>query len=766
MDTGNKRFNKTLSMSALKQYTTTIYTAIIIAGALLCINANATSSPPLKIGDSFYSFFWTQSAGNTNDSGYYGLLSITAQQQTSSAISYSAKFNLDRCSWWQTLVAKTYSDIAIVFSNSKPDSVLLCSGRFAAVPWLQSITGQTDTSSYLLRFYFPVLPINQIYKRYDYFCIRYNDSINIQFQANSDSIFSGSFASSQPGKPTILYAKNAITVITTSKNNLRIKNLQVKGEYEKLVSSYFKFDLSKLKKSVAYYGIDILDTLVPEQNIQVKSVTLSGAPNIFADSTYRLSWSFVAANKVDRCSLYVALDSGVTWTPVGMTSGSDSSFMWTAPHKASQHCFIKVRATGKDGQKAEGISAKFAITINGPDDTVIPPENNYLLQASILDSATVRLAWSPQGTRDPRVSQITILFDTLHFPSSKKDSLAKTVGLYGISKIADTIKNLQQSRTYYFSLFVADTANNWSLATPNSMARVRLSSTKGQSVVIGIDTQHVLNDSLLIWSTIPLITPYYDTLDPWDGPPDKHGFVQTGPGFAFRQGRLPANTTIGLKITYRSISLPLKPFYQRLYRYNIFTGKWRINEAPFTIDTINHSFSTTCKDLSLPFMVMIDTLAPVSLERLNYKKAFSANERIVDTVFENDNVENVTFRLLAAPGKSSYSDISLYVTSGQNPGDYITSIPPYIADQNTGLRSILVIDDGRNADTTNLSRPIWREGTNCDDTIAKGIQWTPLFVTAQPENPVLSAALSSSTDPSTPLAYNKEMAAAAGKQRR
>jgi hypothetical protein len=685
------------------------------------------------------------------------LTNIGDPKQGATTSTSAAKFKILNCSWWLSLVANIFSSINLLFENTKPDSIGLCSSRFATTSWLHSINGSTDSNGYVIRFYFPVLPIGQPYGRYDYFSIKLNDTMDIQFQSDADSVLTGSFISKRGvGKPTKLYAKNAISIQTTSANPMRIRSIQINGAYEKLVSSYLGFDLSKLKTGAAFYGLDFVDTVITEQLIQVNNVALSGTPALMADSTYRLTWSLVGASAVDRCSLSVSLDSGLTWTPAGKTLKADSSISWIAPHRESQHCFITVAAIGKNGLKYPGRSPQFSIKLPAPVNNQTPPVNNYMLRGAILSPSAVRLAWSSSTINDTAVTSIGIRFDSQHYPTSMKDSLSVSGGVFGLADTCDTIKSLQQNQEYFFSLFVANRAGVWSASTQNSIIRIRTSALPGQFVSLGIDTQRVFNDSLMLWSQPKLLMAFTDTLDNWNGPSLKAGFIQTGPGFSFRQGNIPPNTSVGIEAAYRTIPAPYKAADQRVYEYNIYTGNWRIDENPIVIDTVGHTVQTIINDARLPFMVMIDTMPPQIGQHLNSQSIFSVNQKIVDTFFVRDNIENVSLNLLAGPGNQNTGDLSLYVTPGQQPSSFLVTVPPNVADQCSGLRAFLVVSDGRNGDTINLSRTILREGTNCDDTLAKAMQWMPLLVTAQPENGRLSAVLSNSPGNTAPLAYDKK----------
>ena len=133
-----------------------IKTALAVIALCLYGKSTAANTPLLNTGDSFYSFFWTQAEGDTNKYGYYGILKIAGQNQSTGTTNYDASFRLDRCSWWQRMVVNVNTDISIAVSNAKPDSVDLCAAKFDSVPWLSAVSGGTDTADYNIRFLFPI----------------------------------------------------------------------------------------------------------------------------------------------------------------------------------------------------------------------------------------------------------------------------------------------------------------------------------------------------------------------------------------------------------------------------------------------------------------------------------------------------------------------------------------------------------------------------------------------------------------------------------
>ncbi|MBD3419293.1 MAG: hypothetical protein GF398_04160 [Chitinivibrionales bacterium] len=801
----------------------------------------------------FNTFFWTRAGGSTTGMGYFGITSISDSSTQGGNLTYSALMELHNCAWWQQLFGNTSTNISIVLSTTKPDSIQMCDSRFENVAWLSQITNNATTTPYRVRFYFPILPAGQLYSRYDYFTILHNDTTYLNFYSVSDSVMIGSFVDSRSTgrRGTVFYAKNAVVLTTTDNNPLRIKNIRINGSAEPFMSAFLHFSLANLKSNADYYGIDISDTSINIDPIGISNISIDGAPSLIADTTYRIEWSLTNASEVAQCSLYVSFDAGTKWIAAGRTSDSATSFNWTAPRIDSSFCRIKVKALGASGQRSEAESSQFSITIPGvfvlsatplsnnsialewdpahlahllpsslavayrqgspaatwssavdnvtydlqsSADTITglasgfryyfslfvadsrgnyslapgyaidsaftgdktPPQNAWLLTVAPLDQTTIQLTWSPGGQIDD-VDSIAILYNNFHYPLSIADASSQHVDTYVPARREDTLAGLQSGETYFFALFAADSAGNWSDAPTNAQALVRPGASTGEAfTLLGSDTVSALSADVRLSSQPPLASPYQDTLDAWNGPQTKVGFIDIGPGFAFRNGNLSAPVKLSVSITYGTIPPAYLPTDLRVYRYNIHTGKWRIARDAPLINTTAGSLTISTSDISLPFKIMIDTTSPVVTAQLSGAAYFTTAERIVDTFEVTDNVENPQVRLLAGPGDRGYSDVSVYSAPGISAGTWTTSIPPYVADQCSGLRGLVIISDGRNADTVNVSRSIRRSNANCDDTLAPAQSWTPLFVTAQPDNPHLAAALSGNATTTDPFDYNRK----------
>jgi hypothetical protein len=104
-----------------------------------------------------------------------------------------------------------------------------------------------------------MLPQTVKYGKYDYFTVSVNDTLALQFYGAGDSTMVGTFVHKKPtvhGAINIL-ARNAFIVELTNANPFRIKSIRCNGTHIKLLNSYLKFNLTRLKNNVAWYGIDI-----------------------------------------------------------------------------------------------------------------------------------------------------------------------------------------------------------------------------------------------------------------------------------------------------------------------------------------------------------------------------------------------------------------------------------------------------------------------------------------------------------------------------
>ncbi|MBN1578698.1 MAG: hypothetical protein JW913_19195 [Chitinispirillaceae bacterium] len=819
----------------------------------LCIVCNVVALQNLPAGSTIKAFFWTQEKDGGVKNGCYGNVKMDSLSSGESNERYFSTFWLPTYQWWHTMFPKTYLTTIMSISGRQPTAVSRASGHFSAIPWFEGFE-RTDSSGNSMRFPFPLLPQASVYGRYDYFTVDVDDTLDLEFYGAGDSIMVGTFIHKKPnalGSVNII-ARNAIIVELTKVNPLRIKSVRCNGFFEPLISHYLQYDLTKLKKNVAWYGVDLIDTSSKAPVIRVGAITIEGTSPYVAGSTHKISWPPGDVSEVDSFLIYISFDSAKTWSVTGKIL-KDSSFIWTVPNHESDNAFIKITAFGHNGERISSQSNRFSIiipagfrldvqsyatssiiaswnpsaittpgkravciaycngsvvnkvtaggidtimydlqtsrdTITGLDrsgmwyftafildstgafilagpnaidsalaEDLTAPINSFILAGIAVDSTRIRLSWRVNGAVDTDIDTVGIWMNEYRYPTAAHDTGSRTAAIVTAADSVDTIVKLKPAKTYYFALFVADSSGNWSGSTAQSMVQVRTPVGPGSIdsanaiQILGSDTQSVFSDTIKLWSN-DLKSAYVDTIDAWTAPAAA-GCINVGPSFTFRYGMLPAGSTVSIKVKTGDVPAGYALTDLRVYRYNIYTGNWRIEEGAITFDTLAGTVTFTSKEARLPVILMIDTVQPdINVTRKD-TAAYSANQPITDTFTVVDNIENVTIKLLASPGNLGYSDISLYAVAGSRQNEYITTIPAFVADPCSGVRGLFTVSDGRNRDTINLSRKIIRTGMNCDDAVAGEMAWTPLFVTAEPEKKLLSSIL---TSIGNPWVYNTE----------
>lgn len=210
---------------------------------------NITFPQTVNITRGIKIFTWTQTEIDTNRYGYYSNLSLKPKTENDSLLQYSAELNILRCPWWADP-----TNVYISIYKNKPTIIKRCSKRFDSIPWLKNITGSFHDTLYTFRFNFPMLPDGVKYVPYDYFSIKYNDTMSMEFCFINDSVAIGSMIS-DTGR-TKIYARDALGILTTN-SLFRVKAFQIKGEFKTLMSSFLSINLNTFKTDAKYYGIEI-----------------------------------------------------------------------------------------------------------------------------------------------------------------------------------------------------------------------------------------------------------------------------------------------------------------------------------------------------------------------------------------------------------------------------------------------------------------------------------------------------------------------------
>lgn len=379
-----------------------------------------------------------------------------------------------------------------------------------------------------------------------------------------------------------------------------------------------------------------------------------------------------------------------------------------------------------------------------------PPQNNFVLDTFFVDSSSIGLLWYVNGLPDDDADTVGIWFNEFNCPQPDNRSSSMFFkgwgdNTSGLDTIRDTVKLLSPGQRYYFSLFTADRAGNWSENPDLPCREVRtLSSTttdNGKAIKIGDGINDTLPGGSMILLDKISSNQYIDTVDLVKMPPVE-GFAAFPPAFAFRYGRLPygGKVTISLNRDISGTTFSINDL--RIYRFNYNTATWRLDTSQIEINNGTNTITFTADELRYLFAVMIDTVAPEITGIRRDSAAYTVTTPIVDRFTVIDNIENPQISLLAGSGSLGYSDITrLFLAKESGTDAYTSTIPAYVADQCSGLRGLIVVNDGTGSDTANISRRIIRSSANCDDCKVPAMEWTPVLVTALPEDTLLSSVL-------------------------
>ena len=206
-------------------------------------------------------------------------------------------------------------------------------------------------------------------------------------------------------------------------------------------------------------------------------------------------------------------------------------------------------------------------------------------------------------------------------------------------------------------------------------------------------------------------------------------------GFAFTP---PATSSPKFTVALRATALPEGVSWEHLGLYRDSSGIINVVQGFERAGSVVQALVSS-DELELPFLIFADTVCP----RVTFDSDTSETILSGGTVHEeftvSDNVGNVKWQYACGPGDGGYTDggksglISGYSGIGRNTAgvreNYVSS----------GMRAIIVVDDGVHVDTVNVSRQA--ETSSTDKLAIPADEWTPLRPTGALSNPLPGPAL-------------------------
>lgn len=242
------------------------------------------------------------------------------------------------------------------------------------------------------------------------------------------------------------------------------------------------------------------------------------------------------------------------------------------------------------------------------------------------------------------------------------------------------------------------------------------------------DTVQVFNGSALLWKdagydkSITIDTLEIINFDPATTPP---GMVITGQPFFFK------------------IAAPALPFYIGIKVGNLPDGKTLADVRIYNMDEqglmhvdyatqIDHSAAIAyikTSTLRRSFIAAVDTARPIITVYSDTTSFVTSSSCITDSIGINDNITNAGWSYYFGKGDETPLLRANGIMVG-SPYSFSVTIPDTLQaiSSESGLRALLVITDGANKDTVDLSRSVLRYESDNITTIDN--TWTPISPTA------------------------------------
>ncbi len=409
-------------------------------------------------------------------------------------------------------------------------------------------------------------------------------------------------------------------------------------------------------------------------------------------------------------------------------SAKNNSYSFTGLN-ANTTYFFGAGLMTKDGIKV-GVSkdSRVSVTTPPPQSDTLP--NKIILKKLEFDTSlnVFNVSWClDMVNRDSILIGITYSTDGIHDVNTIQ--IVDATEPCGITTVK--IPSVLFDTRYQVAMWLSKSESGvWSKPVSSSMADTTTPSFARQTVTIfeeGKKTITAANGTIKLWTDVT-IPPVVDTIKTHVINTSYSGFQVANKGFYFakKENTLPFN--IGL--TY---PVNIKPSQIRMYR--------EINGIPHVVfeskaDTLNRTIYTLTNDLRYPFMLLIDTIKPVTTIKENDTIAI-LRQNIADTFSIKDNSGNVKWicRYSRGDGSNAAADSGYFGIS--DPKKVINITNSNIINEENGVRIHFIVDDGVYKDTINCSRRAFRASSDVKTTIPN--QWFPLFVTAnlshnQPES--------------------------------
>ncbi|MBN1757257.1 MAG: hypothetical protein JW863_03010 [Chitinispirillaceae bacterium] len=367
-----------------------------------------------------------------------------------------------------------------------------------------------------------------------------------------------------------------------------------------------------------------------------------------------------------------------------------------------------------------------------------PPPQGITVDTVFFDSlaAALRIHWCIDSAYEDQNLQVGITYSLKQFPT-----LVENAVMYNVfSECTDTIIHfsapLRFDTIYYVALWLRRDDGSWIAPTGASRATARTGSPFRQLISFfdpdrEHDTVEAFNGGVLLWKDAAYTdkTVLSDMLEVIGGDDLPNDCITVGIPFRFINGGPVLQMYVGIRID----SLPDPYPLSRVRMYAVGEDDRYLVDHATGIDSARSLVFVKVTDLNRTFVAMIDTTPPSIEVFSDTSEAIPSDRDVTDTLTISDNIANLRWRYLFGRGDEIPSVREEGELDGPNGSLHLTvSDTMHVISSESGLRALLVVNDGTHSDTVNLSRRVFRSESDRQTTDAE--QWTPVFATAELEH--------------------------------
>jgi autotransporter-associated beta strand protein len=296
--------------------------------------------------------------------------------------------------------------------------------------------------------------------------------------------------------------------------------------------------------------------------------------------------------------------------------------------------------------------------------------------------------------------------------------------------ITTTVKLSESIRfdtTYHIALFARDGgAGPWTATTDST---VKVGPPSRQPITFlgtssSVDTLKIFNDKVILREDPDYNTfAFTDTLAVHDITAPE-GFTVVGIPIAFIHAGRALPFYVGIRITDLPTGVSINDV--RIYRDD--NGTISVEYESY-VDSAAEIVYLRTSDLKLPFVAMVDSKQPAVTFHSEPDSIANAEENVVDSLHITDNITNISWTYLYGRGDEVPVARDSGILSGTDVVKrFVIASSSHAISSEFGLRALMVVCDGVNCDTLNLSRSVARK--NSDVFTTSGNIWHPVYPTA------------------------------------